>query len=181
MTSDELKLAAPMAEFEALRAEMLSIRQVKRNVLSIALAAYAALFSVALGNEGDSSLLLVVPPLGLVLCLFELSETIQIARLGTYIREQVWPEVQAITGYSHSWETRHDGLGPLGKGGLAMLLDGAFPVMLFGASTAAIVTTAELSGAAIAFAWTCAALTLAAPLSYGGFFIVTYNRKHRPH
>jgi hypothetical protein len=125
MSSKEMKLAAAMGEFEALRAEILSIRQVKRNLLSIALAAYVAIFSFALGADGDSALLLVIPPLGLALSLFELSETIQIAQLGTYIREQVWRVVMDVTGYEHSWEIRHDGHGPVRKAGLAMLLDAA--------------------------------------------------------
>jgi hypothetical protein len=179
MSREEMKLAAAMAEFEALRAEILSIRQVKRNLLSIALAAYAAIFSFALGANGDSALLLVVPPLGLALSLFELSETIQIAQLGTYIREQVWPVVTDVTGYEHSWEIRHDGHGPVGKAGLAMLLDGGLPGTLFGASFVAILMMNDLSGPAMAFAWMCAVLTLASPVIYGIIFLRDYRKKRR--
>ena len=40
----------------------------QKNIVSVALAAYGVLFSVALGKGGDQRVLLVIPPLGLVLC-----------------------------------------------------------------------------------------------------------------
>lgn len=177
MSTPELKLTAAMAEFEALRAEILSIRQVKRNILSVALAAYAAIFSFALGKGGDPSLLLVVPPLGLVLCWFELSETIQIDRIAEYIRDQVWPEIGELTDYRHSWETRHDHLSTCRKALLGILLDGAFPLMSVGVSTAAIWATWEVSSTAAVFARICAVLLAAPSLFYGGYVLASYKKK----
>jgi hypothetical protein len=102
----DAELQVALAEFTALRDEILSVRSVQKNVTSIALTAYAVVFSVAYAENGDRSVLLVLPPLGLGLCLVQLGETLMIGRIGRYIGQTVWPTVTQLSGYGHSWEAR---------------------------------------------------------------------------
>ncbi|RHW24159.1 hypothetical protein D0Z08_25920 [Nocardioides immobilis] len=175
--SREVRLAAPMAEFEALRAEVLSMRGVQKNVISIALTAYAALFSVALSKDGDSRILWVVPPLGLVLCLFLLGEMFQIGRIGIYIRNELWPEIQRVTAYDRSWERRHDKRGWFGASAAAVVADGAVPLLLFGAGVVALCTMPQLGARATAGLWACAVLTFVAPIA-GGLVYYFDSERH---
>lgn len=171
MPSEEMRLSAALAEFEALRAEILSLRQVQKNILSIALAAYAGLFSFGLGADGEPRLLHVVPPLGLVLCLIQLSESYQIDRLGSYIRNKVWPAVMSTSGYGHSWEAQHDERHWLSNSAAAIALDGTLPVLLSGAGAAAIGLAPAVSPQTAALQWACVVLTVLVPATYGLVFL----------
>ncbi|RYC13715.1 hypothetical protein [Nocardioides zhouii] len=174
--SMERRFSAALAEFDALRAEILNLRQTQKNIVSIALAAYAGLFSFALGGDGDARLLTVVPPLGLVLCILQLSESFQIDRIGSYLRTTVWPEVMALSDYAHSWEEQHGKRSWLSRSAGAVLLDGTLPVLLFGAGVAAIILGPDLSGTSLALEWVCVALTLLAPALYGLIFLAQRGR-----
>ena len=126
----EGQMKAALAEFSALRDEIISVRSVQKNVTSIALTAYAVVFSVAFASDGDRSLLLVLPPLGLGLCLVQLGETVTIGRIGSYIRKQVWPSVQQLSGYQHSWEDRNEEGKIFGAAAMVAFTDGIVPLML---------------------------------------------------
>ncbi len=74
-----------VAEYAALRAEILGRRETQKNLVSITLTSFTALFAFAIGEQSNVALLLLIPPLGLAICLLQLVESVQIRRLGSYI------------------------------------------------------------------------------------------------
>ena len=106
------------------------------------------------------------------MCLFQLSETLQIDRLGSYIRKEVWPEIMTLTGYTHSWEARHRRRNWISNTSAAIAFDGILPILLFGAGLAAMLTAPELDTTQAILEWTCVSLTLLAPVACGVVFLL---------
>ena len=97
-------LEVALAEFGALRDEILSIRSLQKNMIGIALTAYAAVFTVYADRQ-DERLLWVLPPIGLVLCLIQMGEAFQMTVVSVYLEKHVWPRL-STSGYVSRWETR---------------------------------------------------------------------------
>jgi hypothetical protein len=174
MSSDAARrrVDVAIAEFTALRAEMLDRRGSQKNLAGLALAAFAALFTFSLGRDGDERVLLLVPPLGLVLCILHLTESFHIYRLNQYIRRKLWPELQQETGYPISWQSGFPKRS--GPGGLiaTILSDGMIPLLLAGSGFAATVPY-DQAGGFRGLAWLeiveygLVAMTVAAAIAFG--------------
>jgi hypothetical protein len=77
-----------LAEFNALRAEIISRTTAQNALVGIGLTAVGVIYGLALKKAGDDkSLLLAVPPLAALASLLHASETYQVGRIGDYIRE----------------------------------------------------------------------------------------------
>jgi len=108
-TPDGLTVA--LAEFSALREEMVSARTAQGAVLGAGLTVVAVVLTVTFNNldrSGQSRLLAAIPPLSLLITVLNLSQAVRVHRIGAYIRTKLWPYLQGRTGYPHSWEREHE-------------------------------------------------------------------------
>lgn len=174
---DDPGLKAAFAEFDALRQEIVGIRTAQGAIVGLGLTAVGLLLTFGLTEDGDSRLLLAVPPLALIISVLHLAEHWRLHRIGDYIRLKLWPYIAAVTGYPHSWEDEHSrwvtGFPSIAA---ALLFDGA-PPLLFAASGW---TALRLSGAEGESLWwgTAAALTtFLLPVAYAG---VLWWRRRAP-
>lgn len=127
------------------------------------------LFGLAYGKAGLTDILLIAPYLGLALCLLQLAESFQLHRIGTYIRDEIWPLLYERTGYKPSWEDAHHFASSRREHvAAAMLTDGVVPALLIGAGIFAL---ASASPDTFSLAWwggvAALLLTGAAPVVYG--------------
>jgi hypothetical protein len=121
-----------LAEFDALRAEILSFHQGQAGSIAAALTASAALGALALNPTGGRLELLLVLPFvlgGLGFLHTDLNRRIHL--LGRYIETQLWQEGGVLRDWSSqlpSWEqyNRHD----MEEQGKAHSLSAAIPVIL---------------------------------------------------
>jgi hypothetical protein len=130
-----------IAEFNALRAEIVGIRNTQAALVGVALTAIGALFTLALKDPdpGDERLLLAVPPLGLIVSLLHLGESFRIHRLGDYIRDRIALYLHDKTGYDPSWERWHyERAWNLSTVMKATVFDGAVTLLLVAASISAL-------------------------------------------
>lgn len=175
MPSDARKVEVALAEFDALRAEILVRRGAQKSLVAIALTAYGVLFTFSLGSDGDERLLLLVPPLGFALCLLQLGESFHIHRIGRYIKGKLWPTLTELTGYQHSWEREHSKRFGVGPWVGAVLTDGLLPLLLAGGSLAAIVPYDQIGGFEGDLEWlkvveyALMAATVAVAVAFAGF------------
>lgn len=105
-------LAAALAEYGALRAEILSHLSSKNSVLTFGLTAIGVIVTVGgLTNTDDDKnppeFLLAVPFVSLVVVILYFAISYRVNEIGTYIADECWRQVLALTGpaYSASWET----------------------------------------------------------------------------
>lgn len=95
-----------LAEFKALRDEMLAIRQIQTAVYTAALTILAAVGSVALAKKGGRvEILLVLPYVLSGLGLVTVQCTTGVSNIGDYVRKDLWPELLKYAERSEpSWE-----------------------------------------------------------------------------
>jgi hypothetical protein len=123
-------MTVALAEFNALREEILSARTAQGAVLGAGLTVVAVVLTVTFNNldqSGQSRLLAAIPPLSLLITVLNLSQAVRIQRIGRYIRVKLWPYVQERSGYPHSWEQEHHASALRG----ALLFDSAPVGLLF--------------------------------------------------
>jgi hypothetical protein len=94
---------AALAEYNALRAEILAIQQSQNMAFTAALTIMAAVAGVALAKSGGRSELLMILPIVLSgLGLIQVQSARETAEIGRYMREELW---QRLTGRADgSWE-----------------------------------------------------------------------------
>jgi len=94
-----------LAEFTALRAEIVSVSTAQRALVGIGLTALGAIFGFALNAKGNEHLLLAVPPLAALLSLLHAGESARAASIGAYIRDNLWRHIRHQVGTGQpSWE-----------------------------------------------------------------------------
>lgn len=94
-----------LAEFEALRAEMLAIRQTDNLTFSVAFTAIAAIGGFALSKQGGRlEVLLVLPVVLSGLGLLQAQNSRQIDQLAAYIRDCLWERLPVNGTRYPSWE-----------------------------------------------------------------------------
>ncbi len=94
-----------LAEFKALRDEMLAIRQIQTAVYTAALTILAAVGSVALAKKGGRvEILLVLPYVLSGLGLVTVQCTTGVSNIGEYVRKDLWPELLDAERSEPSWE-----------------------------------------------------------------------------
>ncbi len=93
-----------LAEFNALRAEMVAYISAQAAVVGLGLTALGVITGLAVGKDGDDELLLAIPPLVALIVLVHIAGTYRVAKIGDYIREKLWPHLEARVGAIPSWE-----------------------------------------------------------------------------
>jgi hypothetical protein len=150
-----------LAEFNALRAEIIARQASAQSLLSIQLTAAGALFSLALSGAGRAAVLLVLPLITYMLAGRAVAHSYACLSIGTYIRTQLSPWVSGGLGWeqwirSHrSSPKRYRGLDPqlISFPGISVLaLLGSLPYLASQtwSVTAMILWTAWLIGVAFA-------------------------------
>jgi hypothetical protein len=98
-------VAIALAEFNALRAEMLSHMTSQAALIGMGLTALGFVFGFAIRDGGDRKLLLVVPLLAAFVSLLQAGRYYQITVIATYIRKRLWPYLQKrVDEELPSWE-----------------------------------------------------------------------------
>jgi hypothetical protein len=118
-----------LAEFQALRNEIISHITTQAAVVGLGLTALGVVFGVTV-NNGEERLLLAAPPIALLVVMLHMAETFRCAKIGTYVRDQLWPFLQERVGDETmpSWEVETARIGnPLGAFARALIID--FPAM----------------------------------------------------
>jgi hypothetical protein len=118
-----------LAEFNALRSEMVSRITTQAAVVGLGLTALGIIFGVAI-KDGQGPLLLAVPPVALLVVMIYMAETFRCAVIGTYVRDKLWPFLQARAGDETmpSWEVEVASKGrPVEALAKALVID--FPAM----------------------------------------------------
>lgn len=90
-----LGIEVALAEFAALRAQIAGHIRAQAAVAGLGLTALGVVAGFSVGNDGDQRLLLAVPLLVMVVVLLHTAETYRISVIGDYIREALWPYLQA--------------------------------------------------------------------------------------
>ncbi len=129
----------PLAEFAALRAEILQSQQMQWNSFALELTATAVIFSFALSNSARTPFLLILPPVTYALNNWNVRSLYNMERIGQYIRDELSNRVPGGLG----WEEWHkDKDIPQPKriiGGFSVYFP--FPYIFLAASLAALVWT----------------------------------------
>jgi len=96
----------PLAEFGALRQEILQRQATQHNVLALQLTISGAVFSFALTGASRSGFLLIVPISTYLLCSRFVEDHVGIGQLGRYIREHLSPRIPGGLDWE-SWIARN--------------------------------------------------------------------------
>lgn len=165
-------MEAALAEFNALRQEVVGIRQAQGAIVGLGITALGLLLTFGLQTDGDERLLLAVPWAALLVCLLHTAESWQLHRLGDYIRLRTWPFIQAASSYPHSWEAEHSvpvkGWGSIVRAGL---FDGATCILFASTGLAALILSSPsgwetwVPGGAAILATLCLPLVFAISLT----------------
>jgi hypothetical protein len=154
-----------LAEFNALRAEIISHVNAQYALIGVGLTALGLIFSFVIKDHGNRHLLLIVPPLAFLFSLLHAGATYRQLRLGRYIRNQLWPYVQSYTDATPSWESYIEPLRH-GRGVVvdSVLTDGPPTALFLIASVAATIAAPNVDPLGRAAEWSVTALTVAAPI-----------------
>jgi hypothetical protein len=138
-------LDVEIAEFNALRAESVAQQTAQATLIGVGLTALGVVVGFAVRQGGDQHLLLVVPPLAAVISLSHAGVTFRIVRIGAYIRNELWPDIQRRVGPIPSWQahlaTRRRGRNVIVQG---LLVDGPGTTLLTVASGVATVVVHDI-------------------------------------
>lgn len=156
-----------LAEFNALRAEILGHATAQAAVVGIGLTALGIIIGFVAKEGGSDRLLLAIPPLALGVILLHTSERYRINMIGRYIRQKLWPSLQQEVGTVPSWQIEDNARRLSGKlNALAVLLNFAGIGIFLVASIATLVQV----GPGEALWWVDLGLTavaLAVPIGIG--------------
>lgn len=95
-----------LAEFNALRAEIVSRFTAQAALVGLGLTTLGVIIGFTVEKNADKDLLLAVPPLTLLVVLLHTAETYRSTQIGTYIGEELWPYLKGQVGELRSWEAR---------------------------------------------------------------------------
>lgn len=93
-----------IAEFNALRAEIVSHVTAQAALVGLALTAAGVIVGFTVKEGADQRLLLIIPPLTLLVVLLHTAETFRAALIGRYIATELWPDLEGQVGKLRSWE-----------------------------------------------------------------------------
>lgn len=95
-----------LAEFNALRTEIISHITAQTTVIGLGITALGIIVGFVAKEGADDHLLLVVPPLSMFVILLHTAEHYRMRMLGDYIRTRLWPFLEERAGPIPSWEGR---------------------------------------------------------------------------
>ncbi len=131
-SDEERWLEIALAEFSALRAEILQRIQLQQVVLGLTITAVGTLLGVALaGPQSRAVLLLATPYLTSALGFAYFDHARRIEQAGSYVRKMLWPDFRLLsTERLHSWEDSF-AIVVTGRSRFEAFLSGAYLVTVF--------------------------------------------------
>jgi hypothetical protein len=157
-------LDVELAEFNALRAESIAQQTAQATLIGVGLTALGVVFGFVVKEGGNQRLLLAVPPLAAIISLIHASVTFRIVRVGAYIRNELWPDIQNRVGQIPSWQAylaaRRRGRNIVVQG---LLIDGPGATLLAFASGVATAVVDHVDLALRVGCVVCTAITFIGP------------------
>ena len=95
-----------LAEYNALRAEIITRTTAQGALVALGVTAVGVILGLALKETPQTRLALAVPPVAAVITLLYCAEMYRAITVGHYIRQRLWPYLQAQVGPVPSWEIR---------------------------------------------------------------------------
>ncbi len=95
-----------IAEFNALRAEIVSHVTAQAALVGLAITAAGVIVGFTVKEGADQRLLLAIPPLTLLVVLLHTAETFRAALIGRYIAVELWEDLEGRVGKLSSWEAK---------------------------------------------------------------------------
>jgi len=95
---------AALAEFNALRAEIIANMNMQFAIVGLGLTAIGIILGVVAREGAERQLLLGIPPLATAIVLLRIAASVRIGAIGDYIRVELWPYIQDKVGSLPSWE-----------------------------------------------------------------------------
>jgi hypothetical protein len=155
-----------LAEFNALRAEILSEASAGAATVGVGLTALAVIVGFVVKDGGDERLLLTIPVLALVVNLLQAAVHHRIIRIGTYIEVDLWPYLQKFGPDDRppSWEESEarSGSGVIRKA-MDLLSDVPAIALFSAAGVAAVIHAGHLDHTFQTVGWVCAGLSIVLP------------------
>lgn len=143
--NDEAKIQAVMAEYSALRTEIIQLKQEQWNILALQLTATAVIFSFSLSNSSRTGFLLILPLISYALSRHTIADGAGMNRIGIYITEELDPKVRGGFAWEEWNRERAYGLQSLERPRLYQILEGVSEpraIIFAGVSIAALVWVA---------------------------------------
>jgi hypothetical protein len=81
--------AGPLAEFTALRGELLQMNQQQHQITALQLTLMGAIFGIAISRPNMVGLLMIAPIIGYSLCMLHLTNGLTIFEIARYIRDDL--------------------------------------------------------------------------------------------
>jgi hypothetical protein len=157
-----------LAEFNALRAEIVARTSSQAALVGIGLTAVGVIVGFVVNDGGDKQLLLALPPLAALVNLLWSIENRRVTLAGAYIRRTLWREVCRLTGVASSWEAevhqRRKGLSAV----FSILAEGTLVLVFAGSAVAGIaVASDEVHGELETAEWVLAGAAAVLPIVFG--------------
>jgi hypothetical protein len=95
-----------LAEFNALRAEIVSNITAQAALVGLGLTALGVIAGFVAKEGGDERLLLGIPPLAMLVALLHAAWSYRSASIGNYIANTLWPYLETQVGELPSWERK---------------------------------------------------------------------------
>ena len=165
---EEKRVDVALAEFNALRSELLSYSTAQSALVGVGLTTLAVIVGFVVKEDGDPRLLLAIPPLATVINLLQAANTYRMGTIGKYIQVDLWPYLQrTVKDEQHlpNWEKDVAKRMSTLKTGLPALLVNSTPIILFTAASAVALTEAgHLNHGLRDLGWVLAAGSVLVPL-----------------
>lgn len=159
-------MSIALAEFNALRAEILNHITAQSAAIGLGVTALGIVVGFVAKEGADAHLLLIVPPLSMFVILLHTAESYRVWRLGDYIRDQLWPFLEEQAGELPSWEAESVRY-RLSKGVFfkAAAVDSPAIILFFASSVAALVWVHDLDDALWWAGCAMAVIAIAVPVT----------------
>ena len=157
-----------LAEFNALRAEILSRTTAQSALVGVGLTAVGVIFGFVAREGAGDQLLLAVPPVAAAVSLLSAAETYRVKLIGRYIQERLWPHLRDQVGPLPSWEKEVAGRSRhASKLVIALLLDFPATFLFASASAASLLAVEKADKTLVAVGWVLTSVTLLVPMGIG--------------
>ncbi|MDL5159623.1 hypothetical protein [Actinomycetospora termitidis] len=140
LPASDKRFDVAIAEFNALRAEMVSISTAQATLVGVGLTAIGVIYGFLLGDDPDRRIGYAIPALSLILSSLYSNEGYKVTKMGTYIRRELWPYLQReLDPKLPAWETfiSEARVNPR-ELAVAVVLNSSFYLLLVGAAIVAL-------------------------------------------
>lgn len=159
-----------IAEFNALRAEIISRMTAQAALVGIGLTAVGVILGLSVGEEGNKSLPLAIPAIALLVNTLSTAQTHRINLIGTYIRQSIWPFLRDQAGRElKSWEDDVAGRRASPAYALVVLLVDAPAILVFVVASVLALALGDQHGGLVVGGWVATAVALLVPMGVSGW------------